>query len=152
MDYAILDLVHDAIRTLGSFAMMAAMWAAIATFLSITSGWRRLSRTFRLRADSPPPVPTTACTGTVGWAQYKHSLKLGADEEALYIGVFFLLRFSHPWLRIPWSQVRDNGQTGLVIHRKQLTLDPGGQAVRLRVPLHTWKDLAVPQLPDQYSG
>lgn len=136
---------------LGLVLLFAPMWVGVVTLISVTSGWRRLGHTFLLR-DPTPPVPTSLATGSMGWAQYKNSLKLGADQDALYIGVFFLFRFSHPWLRIPWSHVHDDGTSGLIFKQQQLTLDPDGLAVRFRIPLRTWERLSAARPPDQYSG
>jgi hypothetical protein len=73
-------------------------------------GWQQLATHYRATT-----LPLTANTSTlgyakVGWVSYKNILRAGACSEGLVLKVFFLFRFFHPPLLIPWH-VLDSVQT-----------------------------------------
>src|SRR5690348_2488410 len=75
-----------------------------AAIMSRLSGWSTLSKRFRL---------VGAFDGISDGAQNVHmrhgvrySLRLGANENGLYLAVPFFFRFLHPPLFVPWNEIK----------------------------------------------
>lgn len=45
---------------------------------------------------------------------YNNCLTIGANESGLYLSVFFLFRFGHPNLFIPWTDISVNTKKGFI--------------------------------------
>lgn len=121
-------------------ALVAVWFVFIAWALSWMSGWRRLARDFGAEAEDRPESTRWLRKARLGWVSYDGCLWVGGDERGLYLRPFFLLRFSHRPLRVPWSEVR-------AWERKQLlfwstdTLLLGRTGLRLRVPSSAMESL-----------
>lgn len=85
--------------------LFIATWVAVVNIISLLGGWRSLGKSYR--ADRP-------FSGQRFWFQsaglrtmtsYNNVLTIGANEEGLYLSVFFLFRFGHPPLFIPWEDI-----------------------------------------------
>lgn len=81
-------------------------------------------------------------------ARYRHILAIGDSDEGLYLSVFFLFRFGHPPLFIPWADVTAVEQDNRLI----------GKTVKLSfskapvVPLEIVKKLAEDLKADAGGG
>ena len=99
------------------------LWLAITAVISYIGGWRTLSESFRARE---PFVGTKwhFQSGRMRWLSgYNNCLTVGARRDGLYLGVMFFLRFMHPPLFIPWSEVSiQTKQTRIFGERVRLTL------------------------------
>jgi len=86
------------------FLVFPLLWVAVVAVLSF-GGWQQLASRYRV-ANLPPDADVSS----LGWARvgrvsYRNSLLVGACQEGLVFQVFFLFRFFHPPLLIPWSAV-----------------------------------------------
>jgi len=86
-----------------------AFFCFISYLTSVISGWHRLAQCFRAQSEpygetkSAGPFPYTVYTRY--WSHYGSVIKMTAADDGLYLSVFFLLRFGHPPLRIPWTEI-----------------------------------------------
>lgn len=135
--------IVDALNSLSPLALvpLAALWfCLVATGLGWMSGWRRMAAAYR-HPGSGPPLRLVG-RSRIGWVQYKNVLRVGMDEEALYLGVLFLFRPGHPPLRVPWSQLEFGTRVGLLSQFGELTVHlPDRQTVTLRLPVGRWEAL-----------
>ena len=85
-----------------------AVWLAVTYVTSRTSGWHLLAEQFHVYEDIEGDAYRFA-SGSMGKrfmrVKYSNSLFITVGKRALYISVFFPLRFAHPPLLIPWSQI-----------------------------------------------
>jgi hypothetical protein len=82
-------------------------WCLVLYVISIIGGWRQLARRFR---QSIPVVGTTWRFQSAGIHQYLESsygscLNVTANEDGIGLSVLILLRFGHPPLFMPWSEI-----------------------------------------------
>ena len=119
---------HLAIATPLCFA---ALWFLFCHLASYFSGWSALARRYRLRtAFSGEQIALES--GYLGRlrADYSNSLRLGADENGLYMGVMPWFGFRHRPLLVPWSEITVSAAH--VNRRRRVQLGLGRE---LQVPL-----------------
>ncbi len=106
------------------------MWCLVVAIISFISGWFELSKRFRL-VNRFEGASDGMQSGQMRWhANYRNCLTLGANQEGLYLATMFLVRFMHPPLLVPWSQIR--------VSRKQRWL------LGVSVTLTLGRELAIP--------
>lgn len=76
-------------------------------------------------------------------ANYRNCLRLGANQDGLYLAVLFLFRFMHPPLFVPWSEIKITRKRGLFGEYVTLTMgrDAGIPATPqqcIRKPVKRW--------------
>ncbi|MGI4735715.1 MAG: hypothetical protein ACRYG7_11110 [Janthinobacterium lividum] len=86
------------------FLLFPILWVVVSFGLSL-GGWQQLASAYRVAS-----LPPAADVRLLGWAKvggvsYKNILRVGACPEGLAFNVFFLFRFFHPPLLIPWSAI-----------------------------------------------
>ena len=113
-------------------------WMGVCWILALAGGWRALAARYRV---SNEPRPTTQRTsGMVGLVSYNGVLELAASRLGLELRVMGLFRAGHPPLRIPWTDVRVEGeQAGLFGTQTKLRL---GDRTVLRLPTAVWQSLS----------
>ena len=88
------------------------LWFLVAAIISFVGGWFSLAKVYRTRA----PFNGTKWkmqSGQMRWlANYNNVLTLGASPEGLYLASMFLLRFMHPPLLVPWSEIKVRRKEG----------------------------------------
>jgi hypothetical protein len=95
-------------------AFVFCLWAGILYFLSILSGWRILAHKNRSRETASGPKWRFQ-SGKLGVFRFRSSLTVGANKDGLYLAVFFLFRFGHPPLFIPWEETSVPRISGLFV-------------------------------------
>jgi hypothetical protein len=80
-------------------------WIALSILIAKLSGWARLARHYR--ADAPPDGARFhfQSAGMRFWTSYSGCLTVGANRKGLYLAVWFLFRFGHPPLIVPWRDI-----------------------------------------------
>jgi len=73
-----------------------------------------------------------------GLANYNNALTLGLSPEGLYLASMFLLRFMHPPLLVPWSEIKVRRKKGWVF--KYVIFTMGHE---LAIPLRIRETLAA---------
>ena len=107
------------------------MWCLVVAIVSFVGGWFQLSRTFSLNRPFDG-VSDGLQSGQMRWfAKYRSCLRLGANAEGLYLAVFFLFRFMHPPLFVPWTEIKVHRQKGWLFG-ECVTFTMGND---LRIPL-----------------
>src|SRR5437016_3950071 len=107
------------------------LWLLVVAIVSLVGGWFQLSRKFSLIGPFDG-VSEGLQSGQMRWlAKYRNSLRLGANEDGLYLAVFFFFRFMHPPLFVPWSEIKVRRQKRWLFG-EYVTLTMGNE---LRIPL-----------------
>jgi hypothetical protein len=99
-------LVFPLLLILGILAVISLwgflLWMLLRTVFTVLSGWNGLAQ--RYRAGTPPPVwDWYGQTVKVGAVRYRHSMRVAARPDGLYLGGSALLW--HTPLRVPWSEM-----------------------------------------------
>ena len=80
-------------------------WIAVSILIAQLSGWARLARHYR--ADTPHDGIRFhfQSVGMRFGTNYSGCLSVGVNRKGLYLVVWFLFRFGHPPLIIPWRDI-----------------------------------------------
>jgi hypothetical protein len=81
------------------------LWIGISFIVSRIGGWATLATFYRL-SGSLNGECWQFQSGGLRWKMgYKNCLTVGVNPARLYLSVFFLFRFGHPNLFIPWAEI-----------------------------------------------
>ena len=89
-------------------AAFVAFWMLVGGLLSLLGGWWRLAARYRA-APGGSRADRRLESGYVGWVRYRNLLSVGVGPDGLFLAVLPMLRFLHPPLRIPWTEVKRLG-------------------------------------------
>jgi hypothetical protein len=80
------------------------LWLFLSAFFALSSGWPALADQFRapFRPEGQKVRSQVKQMGTVPENRVTHLI---ISDHGLYLYVFFLFRFLHPPLLIPWNEV-----------------------------------------------
>lgn len=85
------------------------LWLFLSAFFAFSSGWLTLATKFRAssRPEGQKVLSQVKQMGTVPERSVTHMI---VSQHGLYLYVFFLFRFLHPPVLIPWNEVRLVGE------------------------------------------
>ncbi|MGO9776759.1 MAG: hypothetical protein ACLPM3_09285, partial [Terracidiphilus sp.] len=134
---------YCALFKLGVFQrfLSLAVCCVVSFFISIISGWHRLSKRFRAESEpygvtkSAGPFPYTVYTRYM--THYSFIIRMTAAEDALYLSVVLIMRIGHPPLRIPWKEIQLSKTTYFMRPLILLTL-----GVQERIPMRISASMA----------
>jgi len=98
------------------------LWLLIGATISFVGGWFSLAKLYRTR------VPFDGAkwgmqSGQMRWlTNYNNVLTIGVSPQGLYLASMFLLRFLHPPLLIPWSEIKVRRKKGWLFETVIFTL------------------------------
>jgi hypothetical protein len=106
------------------FALLfVGMWVLSLNGLAMLSGWRLLSKRFRLRGAFYGETWPFRSARMRTFIHFGSVLTMGADESGLYMAVFPLFRPGNPPLLIPWSEIAIiSGERGFIFKKRVLLL------------------------------
>ena len=85
--------------------LFLALWLVVSFLIAVFGGWRQLSRSYRASSDFMGERWRFRSI-SMRWATgYNNVITIGADPTGLYLSVFFLFRFGHPPLFLPWTEL-----------------------------------------------
>lgn len=105
------------------------MWLFVSFILAQLGGWSALAKHYRREATYNGG--TVLASGSVGMTNYNNALLVGADENYLHLATFFLFRFAHPSLSIPWSSIHVSSERRFFIRSVRFEVDNIVVTVRL---------------------
>jgi hypothetical protein len=118
-----------------TFSVCGFWFAAI---ISLVGGWFSLAKVYRTRV----PFDGTKWrmqSGRMRWlANYNNVATIGVSQQGLYLASMFLVRFMHPPLLVPWSEIKVRRNKGWVFEYVTFTM---GHA--LAIPLRIREKLAA---------
>jgi hypothetical protein len=113
------------------------LWLLVGATTSLIGGWFSLSRTYRTRVPFHG-AKWRGQSGQMRWlANYNRVLTLGVSPQGLYLASMFFLRFMHPPLLVPWSEIKVRRKTGWVFEYVIFTMGH-----ELAIPLRIREKLA----------
>ncbi len=87
------------------FAAFVGLWIGISLLVARLGGWATLATFYRLSGSFNGDCWRFQ-SGEFRWKMgYNNCLTVGANLTGLYLCVFFLFRFGHPDLFIPWADI-----------------------------------------------
>jgi hypothetical protein len=87
------------------FVAFVGLWIGISLLIARLGGWATLATFYRLSGPFSGDCWRFQ-SGEFRWKMgYNNCLTIGANPTGLYLSVFFLLRFGHPNLFIPWADI-----------------------------------------------
>lgn len=87
------------------FAAFAGAWLFAAAFVSRLSGWHELAKRFELQGEFPSERFRLQSARMKNWMNYNNCVTVGASPVGLSLGMFWLFKYSHPALFIPWNEI-----------------------------------------------
>jgi hypothetical protein len=86
-------------------AYFVCLWCRVAAVISLTGGWFQPSRKYR-RVRPFDGVSDGLRSGRMRWFTHsRNCLRLGANEDGLYLAISFLFRFMHAPLFVSWNEI-----------------------------------------------
>ena len=80
-------------------------WIPLSILIAQLSGWARLARHYRDNAPLDGVRFHFQSAGMRFGTNYGGCLTVGVNRKGLYLAVWFLFRFGHPPLVIPWRDI-----------------------------------------------
>jgi hypothetical protein len=80
------------------------MWIGISYGLALAAGWGVLAKHYLNKSDFQGELFRFR-SGQMGKANYGGCLVLGTNPRGFYLTLFWLSRFAHPALLIPWEDI-----------------------------------------------
>lgn len=98
--------LENLIALLGRYSVcfFPLLWFVVLFLISSTGGWRALAEVYYFNGTFLG-TKWYMQSARFRWAGYNNILTIGANAEGLYFVPFFLFRFSHPPLFIPWYDI-----------------------------------------------
>lgn len=81
------------------------LWIGISFIVSRIGGWATLATFYRLSGSFNGECWRFQSGGLRWKMGYNNCLTVGVNPAGLYLSVFFLFRFGHPNLLIPWAEI-----------------------------------------------
>ena len=81
------------------------LWILVNFIVSRLTGWARMATHYRNVGGFTGKIWRFQTITTRRGMGYKGSTNVGADSRGLYLSLFFLFRFGHPPLFVPWSDI-----------------------------------------------
>ncbi len=127
-------------------ALLVCVISLIYKMIGTLSGWHTLAGRFTAHSGPTGEVRTAGplfCTVYFRyWSRYGGIVRVTAAQDALYLSVSFLLRFTHPTLRIPWDEIRF-GKTKF-LWRPYVVLTLGGaERIPMRISERMARNLGI---------
>ncbi|WP_028663861.1 hypothetical protein [Runella zeae] len=99
----------------GGIVLVSALWSGIVFLMSYLSGWQRLALKYKTPLQSKSLY--TGISGRIGSVSYNGILRLGFNENGLYLHVMSLFGIGHPPLLFPWSVLKNLHETHFLMSR-----------------------------------
>ena len=80
-------------------------WIALSILIAQLSGWARLARHYRDDAPLDGVRFRFQSAGMRYGTNYSGCLTVGVNRKGFYLAVWFLFRFGHPPLVVPWRDI-----------------------------------------------
>jgi len=85
---------------------VVSFWLIVCALSSRFGGWYALARVFRTQFPFEGSKWRFQSGQMRGFINYGNCLTVGASREGVYLAVLPLLRFMHPPLLVPWSEIK----------------------------------------------
>lgn len=99
----------------------AIIWLSVCFILAKVSGWEKLARVYRYDGAFSGKCWRFRSCRMNACVSYNNCLAFGANPSGLYMKMLPLFRFHHPPLLIPWSEIQEKKNKGIILHYLELT-------------------------------
>jgi hypothetical protein len=114
------------------------LWLLVGAVVSFVGGWFSLAKVYRTEVAFDG-TKWRMRSGQMRWlANYNNVLTIGVNQQGLYLASMFLLRFMHPPLLVPWSEIKVRRSKGWVFEYVIFTMGHD-----LAIPLRIRANLAA---------
>lgn len=84
---------------------VVSLWLLVSFLLALIGGWLELGRTYKALLKFDGQIFRLQHAYMRFLTSYRAAVSVGASPKGLYLAVFFLFRFCHPPLFIPWQDI-----------------------------------------------
>ena len=98
-------------------------WIVLSILIAQLSGWARLTRHYRADTLLDGERFNFQSAGMRFWTNYSGCLTVGVNRKGLYLAVWFLFRFGHPPLVVPWRDITMTERKRFFIQQVVLRFD-----------------------------
>ncbi|GAB3523963.1 hypothetical protein [Emticicia fontis] len=91
--------------------IVVAFWLTLLRFIAHLSGWSTLKDTYEA-TYSQNEINYIGISGKIGKFNYYGVLNVSLSEAGLYLSVSPMFRFGHPFLLIPWNNIKHIQEKG----------------------------------------
>ena len=114
-------------------------WVLVCLIISLM-GWRELSKKYRFNGKFKG-ISYGLTSGTINSINYRSSLVMKCNDQGLYLDVFFLFKFFHPAIFIPWKEIRHvQEQKIFFLYYTELTINTPS-ATKIKLYTNTFKKI-----------
>jgi len=90
------------------------LWLLVSATISLVGGWFSLAKVYRTPVEFDG-AKWGMQSGQMRWlVNYNNVLTIGVSPQGLYLASMLLLRFMHPPLLVPWSEIKVQRKKGWV--------------------------------------
>jgi hypothetical protein len=114
------------------------IWLVVGMSVSRIGGWWSLAKVYRTQDEFHGDTWRWQSGQMRYCTNYNRALTIGSSAQGLYLSSMFLVRFMHPPLLVPWSEIKVQKNNGWLI--KYVTFSLGHE---LAVPLKVRESLAA---------
>jgi len=98
-------IIGTEVKLIGFAFYFLGMWFGIGGLLAFIGGWFGLSKIYRDN-DPSQTLQYIAKTINVGGVSYGRCINASVTTSGIYLRIFFIFRFLHPPLFIPWLEIK----------------------------------------------
>jgi hypothetical protein len=110
--------------------VVTAFWVALLKIIAHLSGWNTLKHTYET-TYTQNEINYFGISGRIGRFYYNSILNVSLSEAGLFLSVSPLFRFGHPFLLIPWSNIKNIHEEG-----KKIVCEVEGVQISLSDKIH----------------
>ena len=81
------------------------LWVLVNLIISRLTGWARMASHYPVMGAFTGKIWRFQTIGTRRGMGYKGSTNVGADSRGLHLSLFFIFRFGHPAIFVPWRDI-----------------------------------------------
>jgi hypothetical protein len=108
---------------------IACYWILIMNLISLTGGWKTLSKRFRLQQPYTGAFWKWQRAMMRMFVSYNGCLIVGADQMGLFLDIMLLFRPGHPALFVPWNEVTVARKSWMANDRVEMRLGRSEQVL-----------------------
>jgi len=131
-----LEILAIVAALIGGPLFFVGLWVGVCWLLALVGGWSGLAK--RYATDKPEPFGAESVNAMLGVTSYRGVLSVGFAEDGLDLRTMMLFRAGHPPLRIPWAEVRVEGEGPWMLFGRATSLRLGAGGPVLRLPSKVW--------------
>lgn len=130
--------MNDNLMLVFIIAMFPLCWLALVCgvmYLTSLMGWKSLAEKYSHTGEPPAIAYSFASAQTSFLGRYNNCMNIGFSPRGLFLQPFFLFRFAHPGLLLPWTMLKSARERDwILVKGAELRFDDGSRSVTVYGP------------------